>query len=121
MGLPRNSPPVAYSEVRPWGGFEKFMENEQATVKRIWVNPGMRLSLQSHKHRSELWVILEGTLEVEVDGTTTLLEKGDRVFIPCGARHRASGRQGYCEWLEIAFGDFAEDDIERFEDDHGRV
>lgn len=121
MTQPRTEPPLRYSENRPWGGFEKFVQNEPVSVKRIWVEPGKRLSLQSHKKRSELWTVLFGSMEVQIGDEISVLGKGDQVFIPCGAKHRATGLDVRAEWLEIAFGTFDEEDIVRYEDDFGRA
>ncbi len=121
MMEPRKEPPLRYVEERPWGGFEKFVQNEPVSVKRIWVEPGKRLSLQSHTKRSELWTVLSGSMEVQVGDDVRTLGAGDQVFIPCGAKHRATGLDARAEWLEIAFGIFDEDDIVRYEDDFGRA
>ncbi len=121
MTEPRTEPPLRYVEERPWGGFEKFVQNEPVSVKRIWVEPGKRLSLQSHTMRSELWTMLSGSMEVQVDDVVRTVSTGDQIFVPCGSKHRATGLDARAEWLEIAFGTFDEDDIVRFEDDFGRA
>jgi mannose-6-phosphate isomerase-like protein (cupin superfamily) len=106
---------------RPWGEFEKFVENQHVTVKIITVRAGRRLSLQRHEHRAELWRALDNPLTAEVDGDLRVLEAGDTVFIEQGAVHRLGNtgdRSGRI--LEIAFGEFDEADIERLEDDFSR-
>ncbi|HET8601309.1 MAG TPA: phosphomannose isomerase type II C-terminal cupin domain [Segeticoccus sp.] len=106
---------------RPWGRFEQFALNEPATVKVITVEPGHRLSLQRHQHRSELWQVLDGPLDIEVDGRTWTAPAGERVWVPRGATHRLGNsglRAGRV--LEVAFGEFDEDDIERLDDDYAR-
>jgi mannose-6-phosphate isomerase-like protein (cupin superfamily) len=120
MDTPRTAAPERIIDYRPWGGFEQFTLNEPTTVKILWAEPGKRLSLQSHEHRSELWYVLEGILEAEVDGVVHRLEKGQEVFIPCGAKHRGSGTEVSARWLEIGFGTFDENDITRYQDDFGR-
>lgn len=105
---------------RPWGGFERFTLNEQSTVKIIDVAPGQRLSLQRHKHRSELWVALDPGCVFEIDGVRTEPGVGDRVLIQAGQTHRLSSSGPATRILEIAFGHFDEDDIERLEDSYGR-
>ena len=119
--LPREAAPDRVTDHRPWGGFHRLSHNEHCSVKIIWVEPGKRLSLQTHKLRSEMWIVIEGEMEVEVDGNRMTLTKDEHVFIPCGAKHRAIGLDAPCRWVEIAFGHFDEDDIVRLEDDHGRA
>ena len=119
---PPASPPDAVTERRPWGEFTQLCLNEPVTVKIITVAAGAELSLQRHRHRAELWVALDPTLRVEVDGRAWRPAVGERVWIPAGAAHRlaAPGAQGG-RVLEVAFGRFDEADIERFSDRYGRV
>ena len=63
---PLKEPPPEYGETRPWGEFRRFVHDEPCTVKLITVLPGERLSLQSHKHRSEMWVFLDPGGVVEI-------------------------------------------------------
>ena len=106
---------------RPWGLFEQFVRNEAVTVKIITVNPGQRLSLQAHEHRDEMWQILDVPLELQVDDRIWAAQPGERVWVPQGARHRiANSWNEPGRLLEIAFGVFDEDDIERLEDDYNR-
>jgi mannose-6-phosphate isomerase-like protein (cupin superfamily) len=109
-----------YTEARPWGGFEKFVENEACSVKIITVDAGHKLSLQSHRFREEWWIVLDEGMDVEVDGERRTLNRGDDIYIPLGAKHRVFGLGKACRWLEIAFGQFDENDIIRYEDDYGR-
>ena len=106
---------------RPWGAFQQFATNEPVTVKIITVEPGHRLSLQRHEHRGELWQVLDVPIDVEVDGRTWSAEVGEQIWVPLGAVHRMANsgdRPG--RLLEIAFGHFDEDDIERLQDDYSR-
>ncbi|MDR8410442.1 phosphomannose isomerase type II C-terminal cupin domain [Nonomuraea sp. 3-1Str] len=105
---------------RPWGGFERFTLNEPSTVKIIEVLPGERLSLQRHEHRDELWVALDPGSVFEVDGKRLEPEVGERILIRRGQTHRLSSSGPATRILEIAFGHFDEDDIERLEDSYGR-
>jgi len=106
---------------RPWGEFEKFVENERVTVKIITVNAGQRLSLQRHDHRAEMWRALDHPVTAEIDGEPRTLVAGDTVLIPQGGVHRLGNPGGEpARILEIAFGDFDEADIERLEDDYSR-
>ncbi|GAT66818.1 mannose-6-phosphate isomerase [Planomonospora sphaerica] len=106
---------------RPWGGFERYTLNEPTTVKIIDVAPGQRLSLQRHEHRDELWVALDPGAVFEIDGERITPSVGDRVLIRAGQTHRLSSSGPAIRILEIAFGHFDEDDIERLEDSYGRV
>ena len=108
-------------DVRPWGQFERFTLNEPSTVKVITVARGQRLSLQRHNHRDELWVILDGPLIVELDGQRRTVSAGEKVWIPRTTLHRVGATQDVGgRFLEIAFGTFDEDDIERLADDYQR-
>ena len=112
---------AVFVEQRPWGSFQQFVENENVTVKLITVLPGSRLSLQRHTHREELWQVLDGTAWTVVDGVERTLGPGERVLVGVGAMHRLGNPASTpLRVLEIAFGDFDEADIERFDDDHAR-
>ena len=73
---------------RPWGWFESLAMSDCFQVKRIYVKPGAALSLQSHKHRSEHWIVVEGIAQVTIDEDTKLVKAGESVFVPLGAVHR---------------------------------
>lgn len=106
---------------RPWGRFQQFSLNEPTTVKVITVEPGQRLSLQRHRHRGELWQVLDGDLEITLDERTWTAACGELVWVPVGATHRLANHSGKdSRILEVAFGDFDEDDIERLQDDYSR-
>jgi len=110
-----------FVDERPWGRFEQFVRNEAVTVKIITVNPGQRLSLQTHEQRDEMWQILDGPLEVQVEDRIWAAQPGERVWVPVESRHRIANRGNEPgRLLEIAFGVFDEDDIERLEDDYNR-
>jgi mannose-6-phosphate isomerase len=106
---------------RPWGSFKQLVKNTEVTVKIITVQPGHRLSLQRHERRQEVWHILDHPMQVEVEDRAWVAQVGEQVRVPIGARHRLgnAGAQP-ARVLEIAFGDFDEDDIERFADDYSR-
>ena len=115
------APPLITSD-RPWGHFEQFATNEQVTVKIITVEPGQRLSLQRHERRSELWTIIDGPVDVEISGIPSILNSGEHVWIPLLAMHRMGNSSATTvRVLEVAFGYFDENDIERFDDDYERV
>jgi mannose-6-phosphate isomerase len=119
-GVTADSTHVAHTR-RPWGGFDLFTLNEPATVKIITVEPGARLSLQRHEHRGEFWQVIEGVMDVEVDGHSEKAPEGRRIWVPQGAVHRmGNSSTSSARILEIAYGTFDEDDIERLEDDYSR-
>ena len=107
-------------EARPWGSFERFTENETTTVKIISVNPNQRLSLQTHKLRSEFWKIISGSGVVTISGVEHAAKAGNSFDIPVEVEHRVSAGSEGLVFLEIAFGAFDENDIVRLEDDFGR-
>lgn len=108
---------------RPWGFYEILSDTADHKVKRIVVHPGKRLSLQRHRHRSEHWHIVEGEALVTLDEKQLRLNKGDSIDIPRGAVHRIENTtEDDMKFIEVQSGDyFGEDDIERLEDDFGRV
>lgn len=107
---------------RPWGNFKQFAHNSPCTVSLMTVKPGQRLSLQSHKNRSELWIILDDGAIVQVGENVRKYKAGDEIWIPATEKHRLSCEEGGkpVKVLEVAFGDWQQDDIERFEDDYNR-
>lgn len=115
-----NEPLITYNEERPWGSFTQFTKNTPSTVKIIFVRAGEKLSLQYHKHRSEFWKILSGKGEITIGESLFSAEKGDEFFIPKESLHRISASTDL-EILEIALGEFDEDDIVRTEDIYGRT
>jgi len=110
---------------RPWGWYINVEgKNEDGfKIKRIGVYPGKRLSLQSHKHRSEHWVIVKGTARVQVGEDQLILHKNQHVYIPVGVLHRMENiGEDMVEFVETQIGDYlGEDDIVRYQDDFGRV
>jgi mannose-6-phosphate isomerase len=106
---------------RPWGQFQQFVSNEPVTVKVITVEPGHRLSLQTHDHRGEMWQVLDVPIEVTVGERTWSAEPGETVWVPAHTLHRMANKSDQPgRLLEIAFGDFDEADIVRLEDDYAR-
>ena len=106
---------------RPWGKFQQFLSNEAVTVKIITVNPGHRLSLQTHGHRDEMWQVLDVPIDIQIDDHIWTAQPGERIWAPQGCRHRmANSGTEPGRVLEIAFGDFDESDIERLQDDYAR-
>jgi mannose-1-phosphate guanylyltransferase/mannose-6-phosphate isomerase len=110
---------------RPWGWYINVEGNDHSgyKVKRIGVYPGKRLSLQSHNHRSEHWVICKGNARVQVNNDFIEMGPNEHVFIPVKALHRMENiGDEMVEFVETQIGDYlGEDDIVRYEDDFGRV
>ena len=107
---------------RPWGWFESLVIGDRFQVKRIVVHPGAALSLQSHHHRSEHWIVVQGTAKVTVDGEVRLLSENQSVYIPLGAIHRMEN-PGKVDMvlIEVQTGSYlGEDDIIRYEDVYAR-
>ncbi|TLP42388.1 mannose-1-phosphate guanylyltransferase/mannose-6-phosphate isomerase [Cohaesibacter sp. CAU 1516] len=109
-------------DFRPWGWYESLVIGLRFQVKRIVVNPGQALSLQSHHHRSEHWVVVEGTAKVTVDEKVQLLTENQSAYIPLGAVHRMENPGKVpLTLIEVQTGSyFGEDDIIRYEDVYAR-
>ena len=107
---------------RPWGWFESLVIGSRFQVKRIHVHPGAALSLQSHHHRSEHWIVVEGTAKVTVDETITLVSENQSIYIPLGAKHRMENPGKVpMVLIEVQTGSYlGEDDIIRYEDVYAR-
>lgn len=108
---------------RPWGWYDSLEQGDRFQVKRIMVNPGAILSLQLHRHRSEHWVIVQGTARVTCGDKTIILNENQSVFIPVGEKHRVENSgQVALEIIEVQSGSYlGEDDIVRLEDQYGRA
>jgi mannose-1-phosphate guanylyltransferase / mannose-6-phosphate isomerase len=107
---------------RPWGWFETLVLGDRFQVKRIHVKPGAALSLQSHVHRAEHWIVVQGTARVTVGDEVRLISENQSVYIPLGARHRMEnpGRVPMV-LIEVQTGSYlGEDDIIRYEDVYSR-
>ncbi len=107
---------------RPWGWYETLCLGERFRVKRIVVKPGGTLSLQSHLHRSEHWVVVSGTAEVVIGNDQQLVAENQSVYIPLGVKHRLSNPgQLSVQLIEVQTGGYlGEDDITRYEDAYNR-
>ena len=105
---------------RPWGNFEQFTHDDISTVKIITVSPGEAFSLQRHHGRDEFWRVLSGNGMVTLNDALHEAHPGDEFSIPRETIHRAQGGTEPLVFLEIAFGHFEENDIERLEDKYGR-
>ncbi len=117
---PSSSEPQRH--MRPWGNYASLDLGQRYQVKRIEVTPGGRLSLQSHVHRAEHWIVVSGTATVTVGEKRQLLAENESVYIPLGAIHRLENEgQVPLVLIEVQTGSyFGEDDITRYEDIYGR-
>lgn len=125
MNPPSTKPPAEHSTPppvqRPWGQFWQYAKNEPCTVSLMEVKPGQRLSLQSHSGRAELWVVLDNGARVQKGEHIADYAPGDEIWIPAGEKHRLSCvGQTPCHVLEVAFGNWKQEDIVRYEDDFNR-
>jgi len=118
--IPEQQPDVTMV-TRPWGSFKQYANNEDVTVSLMTVQPNQRLSLQSHTGRAELWIVLDAGATVQVNDDIMYPNAGDEIWIPANARHRLSSAGPAVRVLEVAFGNWQQDDISRYEDDHGRA
>lgn len=107
-------------DIRPWGKFRQYTSNEISTVKILTVDSNQVLSKQSHKHRDELWVVMDDGLQVELDDKIIKPVRGEEIVIPRGTVHRLGSLGNRGQVMEVSFGYFDEDDIERFDDIYGR-
>jgi mannose-1-phosphate guanylyltransferase / mannose-6-phosphate isomerase len=107
---------------RPWGWYQTINRGDRYHVKCIMVKPGGKLSLQSHFHRSEHWVVVKGTLEVTKGEEVELLSENQSTYIPIGKPHRLANPGKIPAFLiEVQSGPYLdEDDIVRLEDIYGR-
>ena len=109
-------------DYRPWGWYESIALGPRFQVKRIVVNPGAALSLQSHNHRSEHWVVVEGTAKVTIDNEVKTVTENQSVYIQLGAVHRMENPGKLpLTLIEVQTGSyFGEDDIVRYDDVYAR-
>ncbi len=107
---------------RPWGSWEVLDTGHGFKVKRITVQPHSRLSLQTHAHRAEHWLVVAGVATCTVGGRVLRAEAGAHVFVPRGSSHRMANDQSEpLIIVEVQLGSYTgEDDIVRLHDDYGR-
>lgn len=110
------------ADTRPWGSWLVMDAMPRSVVKKLSILPGHRISLQRHRHRSELWTVVDGTASVQCDRQHYTLRAGEQIFLPKGCLHRLSNEtDAPVTVIEIQFGNIlSEEDIERFNDDYGR-
>jgi len=107
---------------RPWGWFDSIDSGKHFQVKRLYVKPGAKLSLQMHHKRAEHWVVVNGMATVTSGDQTFILNKGESTYIPIGITHALENKTNESlEIIEVQSGTYlGEDDIVRFEDVYGR-
>jgi len=108
---------------KPWGSYQIIDQGENFVVKKIVVKPCGKLSLQSHKHRSEHWIIVEGRAEITINDKITTLEPNQSTYIPSEIKHRlANNYDKDLILIEVWYGKkLDEEDITRYEDIYNRV
>ena len=114
---------VGEQGTRQWGEWQVLDLQSHVVVKKLLVYPGGRLSLQRHQYRTERWIVTEGVATVQCDNNLMHLNVGESIMIPCGSMHRLSN-QGTAPLalIEVQIGNYlSEEDIERFNDDYGRL
>jgi mannose-1-phosphate guanylyltransferase/mannose-6-phosphate isomerase len=99
------------SETTNWGAYTILEDSKNYKIKRITVKPGQKLSLQLHHHRSEHWVVVSGTAEVELNSETKFLRQGESTLIQSGIKHRLSNPgMILLEIIEIQMGEYLKED-----------
>jgi mannose-1-phosphate guanylyltransferase/mannose-6-phosphate isomerase len=107
---------------RPWGSYTILEQGPRYKIKRVVVNPGEKLSLQKHSHRSEHWVVVKGTAKVSIGDEQIFIHENESAYVPRLTLHRLENADKVpVEIIEVQNGEYLEeDDIERFDDDYGR-
>lgn len=108
---------------RPWGRYEVLLDTPFYKTKKLFVYPGAKLSLQSHQHRTEHWVVVSGVVKVTRGEETFILQKNESTFIPAMTKHRIENPgKVNLQIIEVQTGEYLEeDDITRYEDDFKRI
>ena len=108
---------------KPWGSYRIIDEGKNYLVKKITVNPQSKLSLQSHKHRSEHWIVVKGVADVTINDNTHKLESNQSIYIPLQAKHcLANNHDESLIIVEVWYGEILdEEDITRYEDIYDRI
>ena len=109
---------------RPWGGYIVIAKEKNYLIKKLMVNPSSMLSYQSHKFRSEHWVVIEGKAKVILENKINIISKNENIYIPKKAKHRIINTSKVKKLIiiEIQTGiKFLENDIKRFSDIYGRI
>ena len=108
-------------EFKPWGWYLTLEENADHKIKKIYVKPNHRFSLQYHNNREEHWTILDGTGQITQGDEETIIKSGESAYIPKKGIHRLTGGENGITFIEVQRGNCEEKDIIRLEDDYGRI
>ena len=106
---------------RPWGTYEVLLDEPECKVKRIFVYPKQRFSLQYHNHREEHWTIVEGIGTITQGDISSTIRPGEYAYIKKGEVHRLKAGENGVDFIEVQRGKCEEKDIVRLEDDYGRI
>jgi mannose-1-phosphate guanylyltransferase/mannose-6-phosphate isomerase len=107
---------------KPWGWYENLQENNGYKVKRLYIKPNQKISLQYHNQRSEHWIIVSGDGELELNDEVKNVKLGDYIFVPVLSKHRIMGGSDGIMIVEVQLGNVCdEEDIVRIQDDYGRI
>ncbi|MBK8049298.1 MAG: phosphomannose isomerase type II C-terminal cupin domain [Anaerolineales bacterium] len=117
--IPSDLPPID-TVVRPWGSFRQYAHNTDVTVSLMTVKPEHRLSLQAHTGRAELWIVLDEGAEILRGDEILHPHAGEEIWIPANTPHRLGSIGPTVRVLEVAFGNWQQADIVRFDDDYAR-
>ena len=111
-----------YKETRPWGSFENLLDTDYCKVKQIIIKPGQAPSYQYHFKREEVWVVVQGAGELNLNGDKTQVSEGQIIHVPTEAKHQITNNTDKdLIFIEVQMGEyFGEDDIIRLEDKYGR-
>ncbi|MDQ4074167.1 MAG: phosphomannose isomerase type II C-terminal cupin domain [Thermoproteota archaeon] len=110
-----------YVEERPWGKFEKYIENQKCTVKILYLQPNAQTSVQYHSLRDEWWKVIKGSVLIMVDNQEYKLKENDSFSIKKGLVHQIINLEHVSWILEISTGEFKEQDIVRVKDIYNRT
>ena len=107
---------------KPWGTFQVIEESDQYTLKKLIVKKDGKLSLQSHNHRSEHWIVVQGEGKMTLNNKILILKENENIYIPLGAKHRIENKEEIdLIIIEVWYGDILdEEDIIRYEDIYDR-
>ncbi len=111
---------ISKTILKPWGKYIILEKKRGYWIKKLFVRQGASISLQSHKGRFEIWIVLSGRVEVVKGNSRLKLKAGEFLKIDKKEKHRITGQKD--SWiLETAFGRARESDIKRYQDDYGRI
>ncbi len=105
---------------RPWGYFDRFTLNEKTTVKLLFIKPHQKISTQYHNNRDEFCRVIKGTATIQLGDEKRKIKEGDEYWVPRKTVHTAIAGDEEFEWLEVAYGEFDEEDVVRLEDKYNR-